>query len=232
MPSSSSRATRRSIIHFSSLASGTPKRIRPPGASSRSNTVTRCPARFSSAGAAMPAGPEPTTATRRPLRSAGGRGVIQPSSKPRSAIAYSICLIITGSSLMSSTQADSHGAGQIRPVNSGKLLVASSWRMASSQRSWRTRSFQSGMRLPSGQPLLQNGTPQPMQRAAWSRSSGSGSVPKISPWSRTRSRGSRSGSATRWTRRKPRGSLTRLPAPALPRARPGAPRAHAGNRAA
>jgi hypothetical protein len=30
-----------------------------------------------------------------------------------------------------------------------------------------TRSFQSGIRLPSGQPLLQNGMPQSMQRPAW-----------------------------------------------------------------
>jgi hypothetical protein len=49
-------------------------------------------------------------------------------------IATSICLIVTGSSLMSSTQAASQGAGQMRPVNSGKLLVA--WRasIASFQR--------------------------------------------------------------------------------------------------
>ncbi len=32
---------------------------------------------------------------------------------------------------MASTQADSHGAGQIRPVNSGKLLVVCSWSIAS-----------------------------------------------------------------------------------------------------
>ena len=89
-------------------------------------------------------------------------------------IAYSICLIVTGSSLMSSTQADSQGAGQTRPVNSGKLLVAWSWSIASRQRPVRTRSFQSGIRLPSGQPWLQNGTPQPMQRLAWRFSSGSG----------------------------------------------------------
>ena len=36
--------------------------------------------------------------------------------------------------LMPSTQAASHGAGQIRPVNSGKLLVECSTRMASRQR--------------------------------------------------------------------------------------------------
>ena len=47
----------------------------------------------------------------------------QPSANPRSAMAFSICLIVTGSLLMPSTQAASHGAGQTRPVNSGKLLV-------------------------------------------------------------------------------------------------------------
>ena len=38
-------------------------------------------------------------------------------------IACSIDLMPTGSSLMRSTQASSQGAGQMRPVNSGKLLV-------------------------------------------------------------------------------------------------------------
>ena len=38
----------------------------------------------------------------------------------------SICLIATGSSIRPRTQADSHGAGQSLPVNSGKLLVACS----------------------------------------------------------------------------------------------------------
>ncbi len=46
-------------------------------------------------------------------------------------ISTSICLIVTGSSLMPSTQAASHGAGHSRPVNSGKLLVACSRSMAS-----------------------------------------------------------------------------------------------------
>ncbi len=36
--------------------------------SARSNTVTRCPARFNWSAAASPAGPEPTTATRLPVR--------------------------------------------------------------------------------------------------------------------------------------------------------------------
>src|SRR4051794_15496191 len=62
------------------------------------------------------------------------------------------------------------------------------------------------MRFPSGQPSWQNGTPQSMQRAPWSRSCGSGRTPKISRWSRTRSPGSRSGMGTRWMWRKPLGS--------------------------
>ena len=33
-------------------------------------------------------------------------------------------LIVTGGSLMPSTHAASQGAGQMRPVNSGKLFVA------------------------------------------------------------------------------------------------------------
>ena len=53
----------------------------------------------------------------------GGCGTIQPSSQPRSTIAHSIDLMVTGLSLMLSVQAASHGAGQMRPVNSGKLLV-------------------------------------------------------------------------------------------------------------
>ena len=81
-------------------------------------------------------------------------------------IATSTFLIVTGSWLMPSTQAVSHGAGQSRPVNSGKLLVACSRSIAPSQSSRQTRSFHSGMMLPSGQPWWQNGMPQSMQRPA------------------------------------------------------------------
>ena len=94
--------------------------------SARSKTVTSCPALLSWSAQASPAGPEPTTATRRPVRRAGGRGVIQPSSKACSTMADSMLLIVTAGLLMASTHADSQGAGQIRPVNSGKLFVDSS----------------------------------------------------------------------------------------------------------
>ena len=78
----------------------------------------------------------------------------------------STCLMVTGSALMPSTHAVSHGAGQSRPVNSGKLLVACRRSPAVAHSSRCTRSFHSGTRFPSGQPLWQNGIPQSMQRPA------------------------------------------------------------------
>ena len=53
----------------------------------------------------------------------GGCGTTQPSAQALSMIACSIDLMPTGSLLMLSVQAASQGAGQMRPVNSGKLLV-------------------------------------------------------------------------------------------------------------
>ena len=138
--------------------------------SSRSYRVTAWPARASCCAAARPAGPEPTTATRLPVMCAAGSGRIQPSLKACSMIVSSTCLIVTGSLLMPRTQAASQGAGQRRPVNSGKLFVACKRSIASRHWSLYTRSFQSGMMLPSGQPWWQKGMPQSMQRAAWSRS--------------------------------------------------------------
>ena len=60
-------------------------------------------------------------------------GATQPSSQARSMISTSTCLIVTGSWLMPSTHAASHGAGHSRPVNSGKLLVACRRSIASRQ---------------------------------------------------------------------------------------------------
>ncbi len=170
VPSASIWISRRSRCRFSILNSGIPYRSSPPGASARSNTVTTCPALVSCWAAARPAGPEPMTATLRPAASAAGdgrRGGTQPSAQARSMISTSTCLIVTGSALMPSTQADSHGAGQSRPVNSGKLLVACSRSAAARQSPECTRSFHSGIRLPSGQPEWQNGMPQSMHRPAW-----------------------------------------------------------------
>ena len=84
-------------------------------------------------------------------------------------MATSTCLMVTGSALIPSTQAVSHGAGQSRPVNSGKLFVACSRSDASRQSSRHARSFHSGIRFPSGQPWWQNGMPQSMQRPACAR---------------------------------------------------------------
>ena len=94
-------------------------------------------------------------------------------------MATSTFLMVTGSRLMPTTQAVSHGAGQSRPVNSGKLLVACSRSSASSQSLRQTRSFHSGIRLPSGQPVWQNGMPQSMQRPACSEMIGSSARPGV-----------------------------------------------------
>ena len=95
-----------------------------------SNTVTSWPARASCCAQARPAGPEPMTATRRPVGWAARCGRNQPSSHALSAMACSIDLMATASSLMRSTHASSHGAGQMRPVNSGKLFVECSTSIA------------------------------------------------------------------------------------------------------
>jgi len=70
-----------------------------------------------------------------------------------------------GSLLMFSTHAASQGAGQTRPVKSGKLFVLCSTSIAFFQSPWYTRSLKSGMMLLTGHPLLQKGVPQSMQRA-------------------------------------------------------------------
>ena len=58
-----------------------------------------------------------------PVLTGAGRGSTHPSCHARSMMARSSDLMPTGSSMMRSTHASSQGAGQMRPVNSGKLLV-------------------------------------------------------------------------------------------------------------
>mmetsp|Transcript_23427 Transcript_23427/g.67265 ORF Transcript_23427/g.67265 Transcript_23427/m.67265 type:complete len:268 (+) Transcript_23427:3369-4172(+) len=133
-PSFSISSTRRITTSIlSAFMLGTPYIIRPPGRSARSKTVTEWPILLSWSAAAMPAGPEPTMAMFLPVRWAGGLGTIQPISNPLSMVAHSMFLMVTGFSMMPSTQAPSQGAGQTRPVNSGKLLVSSSRSRASFQ---------------------------------------------------------------------------------------------------
>jgi hypothetical protein len=88
-----------------------------------SKSTTSCPARASCCAHAIPAGPEPTTATRLPVLRSGSCGTTQPSSQPLSMMKCSIDLMPTGSLLMLSVHDASHGAGHTRPVNSGKLFV-------------------------------------------------------------------------------------------------------------
>src|SRR2546423_3271832 len=80
--------------------------------------------------------------------------------------------------------------------------------MASRQRSRYTRSFQSGIRLPSGQPEWQNGMPQSMQRAPCSWSSACGSSTTNSSKSCTRSGTGRLAGPARWIFMKPPSSPT------------------------
>ena len=102
---------------------GMPYMSSPPMRSARSKTVTSWPALLSWSAAASPAGPDPTTATFLSVRWAGGTATIHPSSNPRSTIAHSMLLMVTGGPVMPSTQDPSQGAGHTRPVNSGKLFV-------------------------------------------------------------------------------------------------------------
>ncbi len=69
-------------------------------------------------------------------------------------MASSILQMFTAGRMRPSTQAPSQGAGQMRPVNSGKTLVARSRSSASFQWPLYTASFHSGMTLPRGQPVL------------------------------------------------------------------------------
>ncbi|MCU0256282.1 MAG: hypothetical protein MUF60_06035 [Vicinamibacterales bacterium] len=133
-PESAISRTRRLTSRLSSFMFGMPYISSPPTRSARSKTVTVWPALLSCAAAARPAGPEPTMATRLPVRVAGGSGTIQPSSNARSTIAHSIALIVTGSWSRPSVHEPSHGAGHTRPVNSGKLLVWCSRTLASRHR--------------------------------------------------------------------------------------------------
>ena len=66
------------------------------------------------------------TATLLPVLRVGGMGKTQPSAQPRSMMACSIDLMPTASKFRFRVQAASQGAGQTRPVNSGKLFVDSS----------------------------------------------------------------------------------------------------------
>ncbi len=69
-------------------------------------------------------------ATDLPLACAATCGNTQPCSQARSMMACSMDLMPTASPFTYRVQALSHGAGQMRPVNSGKLLVLCNTRLA------------------------------------------------------------------------------------------------------
>jgi hypothetical protein len=80
-------------------------------------------------------------------------------------IACSIDLMPTGSSLMFSVQAASQGAGQMRPVNSGKLLVECSVSIASLPVAAIDEVVPVRNDVVDRAAVWQNGMPQSMQRA-------------------------------------------------------------------
>ena len=156
----------------------------PPAFGARSKTVTSWPYfRLSSSAAASPAGPDPITATRFPEYVVGGRGTTHPSAHALSMIEYSMFLIVTASSTRPATHEPSHGAGQTRPVNSGKLFVDDRFVYACFHVSSNTIWLNSGIRLLIGQPVFvwQKGVPQSMQRADCRFSSPGSCCALISP---------------------------------------------------
>ncbi len=74
-------------------------------------------------GGGQPSRTEPTTATFLPLRILGLRASTKPFSKAISMICFSISSIATGWLIDTQHTGAFAGAGQILPVNSGKLLV-------------------------------------------------------------------------------------------------------------
>ena len=186
---------------------------RPPGRSSRSNTVTRAPRRASSHAATRPAGPEPITATVGASSPAGSKRRGPPFAHSWSLIARSLSWIVVGwPSTEPRLHAASHNAGHTRLVNSGMGEVSDRRSTASSQRPRYTSSFHSGIRLCSGQPLgralpklapiWQNATPHIMQRLAWARRASSSSSTYSGSKSRLRSSTGRSSWVTRSISRK------------------------------
>src|SRR5439155_21025577 len=108
---------------------------------------------------------------RLPVRTVGGCGSTHPSAKARSAIDSSLILMFNAGRSIATVQLPSQGAGQTRPVNSGKLFVFESRIQASFHCPRQTRSFHSGMKLFTGHPVAmppkilpvwQNGTAQSM----------------------------------------------------------------------
>mmetsp|Transcript_24101 Transcript_24101/g.48184 ORF Transcript_24101/g.48184 Transcript_24101/m.48184 type:complete len:200 (-) Transcript_24101:325-924(-) len=153
IPSASIRRMRRATVSLSSFMLGMPYVSKPPGFSDRSKTVTRWPDLLSWSADARPAGPEPMTATFLPVRTCGGCARTHPSAHARSMMVCSMFLMVTALSTRPATHEPSHGAGQTRPVNSGKLLVDERLVYAAFHCSVNTRLLKSGMRLLIGQPV-------------------------------------------------------------------------------
>jgi hypothetical protein len=123
--------------------------------SARSYTATVCPARVSCWAAASPAGPEPTTATVLPDSRSGGIGMTRPSSQALSMIGDLDLLDRHRRVAVDPEHARGLARGRAQPAGELREVVGRVQaldRVAPAIAS-RRRSFHSGIRLPSGQPL-------------------------------------------------------------------------------
>ena len=159
------------MIHFSSLASGTPKRSSPPGPSSRSYTVTVCPWRFSSAATASPAGPEPTTPDRAAAALVGRVGLdpalLEAARDDRQLDLLDrdrVVVDVEHAGRLAGRRADQ--PGELGEVVGG-VQVDRAPRASGRCRPGRSSR---GSCCRAGSPPGRTGTPQSMQRPPWSRS--------------------------------------------------------------
>ena len=171
-PSAYSCSSRRSTSCLLELEVGDAVAQQAAGRGRRARTPSpRGPARASCWAAARPAGPEPTTATLRPRRHRRrGCGTTQPSCQRALddrqldlLDRHRVVVEREDARLLARRRAELAGelgevVRRVQPVDAPRASGRG-----------RTRSFQSGIRLPSGQPVWQNGTPQSMQRRACSR---------------------------------------------------------------
>ena len=129
--------------------------------------VTSWPARRHSDAAVIPAGPDPTTATRLPVAGAVS-GTSTPFSLSQSATNRSRAPMRTGLSFFPSIQVPWHCAscGQTRPHMAGSILSCLIIRAAFLKSSFAIALMKPGISIDTGHPFTQSGRGHPMHRSA------------------------------------------------------------------
>lgn len=123
----------------------------PPAASRASMTLHAKPRRRRNHAADSPAGPAPTTATRRPFTGGRTGGAGGPEASARRAAAWCIAAMATGASWAPRRHPFSHGAGQTRPRTPGMTRSRRAIAYASPQRPAEASRSRNGMSMPAGQ---------------------------------------------------------------------------------